>query len=95
MENQVSTPANTQSTSVNFMSVSEFKKAVSGSETTRLEILRNKKTNKLFASINGKAFKVQQDIQANQPISVLIPDGDLGQACVINATGGAESVFTL
>lgn len=95
MENQTSTPASNQSPEIKFMSVADFKRTVSGSETTRLEILRNKKTNKLFASINGKAFKVQQDIQANQPISVLIPDADITQACIINATGGADSVFTL
>ena len=93
MDNNINNPANNNS--VQFMSVAEFKRAVSGSETTPLQVLRNEKTGKLFMSINGKAYKCQQDISSAKNLSVLVPDGSITDACLINAEGGATQVFTL
>lgn len=94
-QNQQPVQNNMQSQDVQFLSVAEFKKYVSGSETTPLQVLKNEKTGKLFVSINGKAFKCQQDISSSKPLSVLVPNGSLEDACLINAEGGATQVFTL
>ena len=81
-----------------FLGVNEFK-ALVGADGLALEVLRNKKTGKLFMALNGENYRVEAAIDNNLPIKVLVPqvDGkpDYQNACLINVTGGAEEVFTL
>lgn len=75
------------------MSVSAFKDAVKAS---KIDILVNPKTNKLFAAgDNGKNYKVQANIDFKLQIVVLVEDGDLENACFINPGAGAEIKISL
>lgn len=90
-ENQNSTY--TRDENVSFMTVSEFKEKVGA---TTISVLKNPQTGKLFMSTNtGQNFKVQADIDQTKDIRVLVPDGDLDQACLVNTEGGAEQLFSL
>ncbi len=58
-----------------------------------IEILRSPKTNKIFASCsNGKTLKVEQAIDLTKPVVVLVEDGDLDLACIINKREAATSL---
>lgn len=75
------------------MSVTSFKTAVGCS---KIDILENPKTGKLFASgDNGKNWKVQGDIDFKVAIVVLVEDGDLESACFINPGAGADVKISL
>lgn len=75
------------------MSVPAFKEAVKAS---KIDILVNPKTNKLFASgDNGKNYKVQGNIDFTLQIVVLVEDGELDGACFINPGAGAEVKISL
>ena len=75
------------------MSVSAFKDAVKAS---KIDILVNPKTNKLFAAgDNGKNYKVQANIDFKLQIVVLVEDGELDTACFINPGAGAEIKISL
>lgn len=77
---------------VTFMSITEFKHQIGAQE---IQILRNNATDKIFASDGqGNAYKVQQSLELNGRYSVLIPNGNLGDACIINA-GGVELLAAL
>jgi len=77
---------------VKFLSVSEFKTAIGA---TKLEVLTNPATGKLFmASDKGANFKVQGDIDTKERMVVLVDNGDLENACLING-GGADVLATL
>ena len=100
---KVNTPIDTN---VKFMSINEFKVALGLQATAIADIKRNDKTQKLFMSLNGKNYRVQQAIDSKLPISVLIPSVDASgadiadehrfdAACLVNTSSGAETVFTL
>ena len=75
------------------MSVSGFKAAAG---ITTLRVLRNPHTNKLFAAAdNGKNYRVEGEIDPNQPMNFLIPNGELDNACLINERTSIEAEFTL
>lgn len=75
------------------MTVTSFKEAI---KATKIDILNNPKTGKLFASSdNGKNFKVQASIDFKLAIVVLVEDGDLDNACFINPGAGAEVKISL
>lgn len=75
------------------MSVASFKTAVGA---TKIDILVNPKTNKLFASgDNGKNWKVQASIDFKTAIVVLVEDGDLESACFINPGAGGDVKISL
>lgn len=70
---------------ITFMTVTEFKAAF---DCTKIDIVRNPNTNKLFASCNnGKTLRCKGDLDMTLPISVLVPDGVLEDACIINGSG--------
>ena len=80
-------------TSFGFMSINMFKHNVGA---TKLEVLRSPKSNKLFvAADNGLNYKCQQDLDVKAPMSILIPDGNLELACLINPKPGAEVLASL
>lgn len=69
-------------TSFTRISVSSFKSEIGA---TSIDVVRNPKTEKLFmSSDNGKTFRVQSDIKLNEPLEILIPDGSLSDACLVN-----------
>ena len=75
------------------MSIRAFK-AQLGCES--IQILRNPKTNKLFASLDtGGNIKVEQAIDTSKDMVVLVEDGNLTDACIINKRETAEILATL
>lgn len=84
-----------RSENVEFLTIAEFKNRISKAEA-KAQIVKNPNTGKLFMSIEELNFKVQATIDQSKPMSVLIPDGDLEQACLVNVVPSAENVlFTL
>ena len=78
---------------VTFMSINAFKAKI-GVES--VEILKNKKTGKLFMSAGEETYKVQQDIDSKKEMRILIPEeGGMEEACLVNVNGGAETQFSL
>jgi hypothetical protein len=68
------------------LGIKEFKLSI-GAES--LDIVKNPKTGKLFASAsNGSNYKVEQALNTSKPMVVLIEDGDLETACIINQREG-------
>lgn len=80
-------------TPVSFITVDEFKEQLGVSS---IQVLKNPKTGKIFASAGGNAYKVQQDINPSEDMKVLVPEGaGLDEACLINVAGGAEEQFSV
>jgi hypothetical protein len=78
---------------ITFMTVSQFKEQIG---STSMQVLKSPKTQKLFLSTeSGDCYKVQQDIDSTKDMKMLIKDGQLSDACLVNVNGGAEEVFTL
>lgn len=62
----------------------QFKQTI-GCES--FQVVKNPKNDKLFVSTsNGKTFRAQQSLDVTKPISWLIPDGNIEDACLINAS---------
>ena len=78
---------------ISFITVSEFKEQIG---TASVQVLKNKKTGKLFLTAdNGDCYKVQQDIDNSFDMKMLIKDDNISDACLVNVSGGAETVFSL
>ena len=79
-----------------FLTVEEFKAKI-GKTGVAGDIVKNPNTGKLFLSIGGLYFKVQQDIDRTKDMSILVPeDGGLEQACLVNVKASSNNVqFTL
>lgn len=81
------------STEVKFMSINQFKESIGATE---IQVLRNTKTGKLFMSAsNGESYKVEQAIDSTKDMRVLVADGNLTDACLVNVSGGAEEMFSI
>jgi hypothetical protein len=79
--------------SIKFITVAEFKSTIGA---TSLNVLKSSKTGKLFlATEDGTCYRVQQDIDNTLAMKVLIEDGDVDNACLVNVKNGAEEVFSL
>lgn len=95
MSNQAN---NNRSTDVQFLTVSEFKNKVSGSSTTPIQFLQrtNKETGAItkFASINGKAFKMQSTLDISKDVRFLVVDSDFESGCFVNVKP-ADNITTL
>lgn len=79
--------------SIKFITVEAFK-AIYKSENVK--VLKNEKTGKLFMSLdNGDCFRVQQDIDSKKEMKIMISDGDISNACLVNINGGATEMFAL
>mgnify|MGYP000365568739 CR=1 FL=1 len=80
-------------TEVQFLTIEEFKSKI-GAESA--QILKNPNTGKLFlAASNGENFKVQQEINPKEEMKILVPDGDISEACLTNVKPGAEVIAQL
>lgn len=78
---------------VRFITVDEFKEQLG---VSKIEVLLNPKTDKIFMSAGGNSYKVQQDIDNSIDMKILIPEGEaLSEACLVNVAGGAETQFSL
>lgn len=79
--------------SIKFMTVSQFKQQVGA---TNLQVLKSPKTGKLFLTTeSGDCYKVQQDIDNSKDMKMLIKDDVISDACLVNVSGGAKTVFSL
>lgn len=86
-------PAQVPATTFSFMSINMFKQQVGA---TKMDVLRNPNTSKLFvAADNGTNYNCQQDLDVKLPMSILIPDGDMTKACLINPKAGADVIISL
>ena len=64
------------------LSIQKFKESFA---CNSIDIVRNPNTQKLFASCdNGKNIKVEQAIDFAKSMEVLMEEGDLDTACIIN-----------
>ena len=64
------------------VSIANFKTMVGAGS---FEIIENPKTNKLFAAgDNGKAYKVEQNIDLKLEIVVLVDNDNVDNSCFIN-----------
>ena len=78
-----------------FLTVEEFKAKI-GKAGVAGDIVKNPNTGKLFLSIGGLYFKVQQDIDRTKDMSILVPEEGLEQACLVNVKASSNNVqFTL
>ena len=81
------------STNIKFLSVAQFK---AQTNTTTIEVVKNPNTGKLFMTTeNGDKYKVQGDINPALPLAVLVENGNLGEACLVNVKNVDNTVFTL
>ncbi len=80
--------------SFEFMSVPVFKEQIGA---TSIQVLRSpKEGGGLFVVTNtGARYNCQQSFDADKPASMLIPDGDITKACLINPSSQAEVLATL
>lgn len=86
MENQY------ENSNVTFMSVDQFKEQVGA---TSLQVLKNPKTDKLFLSTGNDSYRCQQNIDSSKEMRMLIPEEGIADACLVNVSGGAETIFSL
>lgn len=95
----MSTTTTTPSTDVKFMSVHDFKMKVAGNSTTQIQFLErtNKETGLVtkFASINGKAFKMQGDLDITLPVSFLYTNDNINEGCFVNVKNSVTTLFSL
>ena len=77
-----------------FMSVAEFKQAV-GHPTAKLGVIKNPNNGKLFMNIGGKNYKVQQNFDGALDHCVIVPEGVLEEACLINAKQQNNTLWEL
>lgn len=88
--------ANATTSTVTFMTISEFKIANGFNADEKAQVVKNPNSGKLFVSIGSKAFKCQQNIDSSKEMKFLVDNGDLNEACLANVKAPAENVlFTL
>lgn len=76
-----------------FLTIAQFKAEINASE---LNVVKNPKSGKLFLSAsNGSNYKVQGDLDVNESMCVLIPNGVIADACLINAEKSNNTLATL
>ena len=76
-----------------FMTVAQFKEEIGAKS---LAIVKSPKTAKLFAqSDNGTNYRCQGDLDTTKPMSVLIPEEGIANACIINADNQTNVLATL
>ena len=80
-------------TEVQFLTIEEFKKQISAES---MQVLKNPNTGKLFlAASNGENYKVQQEIDTTKEMKILVPEGNITDACLTNVKPGAEVIAQL
>ena len=77
---------------ITFLSVAGFKKATN---TSKLDIVLNSKTNKLSVLADEDTFyRCQQDIDPKGHLAFLVPDGELDNACLVNTSTEGSPLTT-
>ena len=85
--------SNNNSENVQFLSIAQFKSQL-GIDSAR--VLKNEKTGKIFLSAsNGESYKVQQDINSGKEMKMLVADGNMADACLVNVSNQATEVFSI
>lgn len=82
---------------VAFYTIAEFKTMNGIPDSEKAQVVKNPNGDqKLFLSIGSKNFKCQQDITADKEILMLVEDGKLDEACLVNTKPSINNVvFTL
>lgn len=82
---------------VAFYTIAEFKTMNGIADSEKAQVVKNPNGDqKLFLSIGSKNFKCQQDITVDKEIKMLVEDGNLEQACLVNTKPSTNNVmFTL
>ena len=76
-----------------FITVAQFKSQIG---CTVISVRENSKTGKLFvATDTGEVYKCQQDIDKTKEMKVMIKNGAISDACLVNVNGGATELFSL
>lgn len=91
----MSTTATTPTT-VKFLSINEFKIAMSIPVDEKAQVVKNPNTGKLFLSIGSHTFKCQATIDGSKEMKMIVDNDNLSEACLANVKPHAENVlFTL
>ena len=78
---------------IRFLTIDQFKAQM---DIESIEVLQNETTGKVFMSgSNGQTWKVEQDIDPDSPMKVLIENGDMDDACLVNVKSKAKTLFTI
>ena len=78
---------------VRFLTIEQFKAEIG---IDNIDVLENTKTDKLFMSgSNGQTWKVEKDIDPNKPMKVLVENGDMDEACLVNVDSNAKVLFSV
>lgn len=99
MENKTAQQQERQS--AEFLTISEFKTKVAGNTTVPIQFLErtNKETGLItkFASINGKAFKMQGDLDVTKDVRFLVVDSQFNEGCFVNVkpSDNIKTLFSL
>ena len=69
---------------IKFITVGEFKTQIGAN---KLSIVKNPNTGKLFVQAdNGQNFRCKATIDTTKPMSVLIPEAGITDACLVNGS---------
>lgn len=78
-----------------FITIGQFKELVGLDANASIQIIKNPKTDKAFASTDKGNFKVQQDLDIHAPIRFMYESLDkVSEGCIANVTPG-EVLATL
>jgi len=76
-----------------FITVQEFKTRLNAA---KVDIVRSPKTSKLFASVNGTAFKVEQSLHSKEEIKFMYTDeAAFTDGCFVNVTPTTPPIMVL
>lgn len=85
-----------RSENVTFMSIADFKTSLG---IKSLQVLEREKEDgtvtNFVATETGKTFKAKQGIDVAKPMTFLIPDGVMDNACLVNTSNAAKTLATL
>lgn len=73
--------SDTKNDNLEFLTVGEFKSAVSAD---RIRAVRNPKTGKLFMTDGVRKWRCEGDLDVEGDVKVLVEDGNLDDACMVN-----------
>lgn len=79
-------------TTVQFFTIQEFKDKLNMSNE-KAQVVKSPLTQKLFLSIGTSNFKCQQDIDSQKEMKILVDNGALTEACLVNVKESANNVL--
>jgi hypothetical protein len=80
-----------RSENVTFFTVEEFKAKLN--LTDKAQVVKSPITQSLFVAIGTSRFKCQQDIDGSKEMKMLVADGNLNEACLVNVKETTDNVM--